>query len=103
MAWSNAARAAALAARRMHSHARREAHGLAVSTSELYRQTAIQPSTRKRIAQHLRAFRKGGAAMRKSIKLGYSAQSGALTKSIYHEAAISTALRNMAKRYKKRR
>lgn len=97
MAWSDAARAAALAARRAHSSARRGAHSFAVGMSPLSRTVALNTQTRKNLAGHLRAFRKGGAAMRKSMKMGYTADN------LYRDATASTALRNMMRRSGKKR
>ena len=105
MAWSDAARAAALEVRRAHaSQTQRDAaRHIFLSHSQNPQSALKDKSYRIQLAKHLKAFRAGGKARRASEKLGYTLHNPVFGHTIIADAIASTQLRNMAKQYSKKR
>ena len=97
MAWSDAARRAALEVRRLHKGARQRGWETGTRANDFDKRLLSSAETRKRIARNLRAFRVGGKARTAAMKLGYSAEGISL------EARISTAARNALRLFSRRR
>ena len=98
MAWSDAARAAALETRRAHALAKSSGAGrqlfLAAATSPLSRQTMSNKIYRNMLARNLKAFRQGGKARKASMKLGNSLTKAFGGHTLVNDAVASTLMRN---------
>src|SRR5512135_329119 len=88
MAWSDAARAAALEARRMHARAWKEVERWPITTtpgSSSYWRSQVRPMSRKILAGKLRDIRKGGTGYRGGAMTPYD---------VMYRAVSSTRARN---------
>lgn len=89
MAWSDAARAAALEARRIHSQARRSLEPLSyVPNRSSFWQGSVTKSYRQKLARAVRAFHSGKAESYKGPWRGFDQGT------VMHRAAQSTQVRN---------